>query len=37
MMETCDACIEGALDDLETAGWTKQSVKVIGTHMFAVV
>ena len=30
MMETCDACIERACDELENLGWTRQSVKAIG-------
>jgi len=30
MMETCDACIDGAVDELQREGWTKESVKVIG-------
>lgn len=38
MMETCDACIDGACEELEAAGWTRQSVKVIGAcgHSVAV-
>lgn len=34
IMETCEACIEGACNDLETAGWSKDSVKVIGLFPF---
>ncbi|KAJ3553544.1 hypothetical protein NM688_g3551 [Phlebia brevispora] len=30
MMETCDACIDRACDELEKLGWTKQSIKAIG-------
>ncbi|THH28121.1 hypothetical protein EUX98_g6072 [Antrodiella citrinella] len=30
MMETCDACIDGAVEELQKEGWTKESVKVIG-------
>ena len=30
MMETCDACIDRACDELEKLGWTRESVKAIG-------
>lgn len=32
MMETCDACIDGAIEELKSEGWTKESVKVIGRN-----
>lgn len=33
IIESCDSCIEQACIELEGLGWTRQSVKVIGTHM----
>ena len=33
IMESCDACIDQACGELETLGWTKESVKVIGAGL----
>jgi glycerol kinase len=32
IQQHADACIEGAIKELEKAGWAKESVKVIGAY-----
>lgn len=34
IMESCDICITEACKNLEAAGWSKDSVKVIGQSFF---